>query len=344
MSSEKLFKFKITVEEQNIRALLAKCATGYIPSVEEQKLLEDWYDAFPEHDELTFVAATDKYRIKDEIKQEIFNRLGLEVPVFEPAHIRRKRFVFPELVKRVAAALVILISVGGAWIYFSKEDKIPAVKYVTVTAPPGKENLVIHLSDSSTVWLHSGSTLKYPEHFAKNKREIELVDGMAFFDVKHDDHTEFIVHAPGGIDTRVLGTRFNIKGYRNLPDVEISLVKGSVSVLEASKQLALLKPNQQLRYTKATAQNKLLEVNPVKYTSWLKGNTVLENATFDEVALTLKDVYNVPVLYNQQELAALRFNVQFNNTLSLTQVLNLLRDISSIDYKVTQNGVTVMKE
>lgn len=332
------------MEEQNIRELLAKCAAGYIPTVEEQQLLEDWYDAFPEHDELTFVAATDKHRIKDEIKNEIFNRIGEPVPVFEPTHTRRKLFVFPELIVRVAAALLVLLLLGGGWIYFSSGDEPDLVKYISVKAPLGKENLLVHLPDSSTVWLHPGSALTYPKSFAKDKREIELIDGMAFFDVKHNDHAAFIVHTPSGVDIKVLGTRFNIKDYKNLPDAEISLVKGSVSVQKAAKQLALLKPNQQLHYIKATGKNMVLDVNPSKYISWLEGKTVLEDATFEEVAIALKDIYDVPVLYDQQELATLRFNVQFRNTLSLTQVLNLLRDISSIDYKVTREGVRVVSD
>jgi ferric-dicitrate binding protein FerR (iron transport regulator) len=332
------------VEEQNIRELLAKCAAGYIPTVEEQQLLEDWYDAFPEHEELTFVAAADKHRIKDEIKNEIFNRIGEAVPVFEPAHTRRKLFVFPELIMRVAAALVVLLLLGGAWIYFSPGDEPGSVKYISVKAPLGKGNMLVRLPDSSTIWLHPGSALKYPKSFAKDKREIELVDGIAFFDVKHNDHAAFIVHTPSGIDVKVLGTRFNIKDYKNLPDAEISLVRGSVSAQKASKQLALLKPNQQLHYIKATGKNTVLDVNLYKYTSWLEGKTVLENATFEEVATALKDIYDVPVLYDQRELATLRFNVQFRNTLSLTQVLNLLRDISSIDYKVTREGVRVMPD
>lgn len=332
------------MEEQNIRELLAKCVKGYTPTVEEEKLLEDWYDAFPEHEELTFVSAPDKHRVKNEIRNGIFNKLGLEISTLEPAHIQHKRFVFPELIKRVAAALAVLVLLGGAWVFFSPGNESDPIKYISVKAPLGKGNLLVHLPDSSMVWLHPGSTLKYPEHFAKDKREIELVDGMAFFDIKHNERAALTVHAPGGINISVLGTRFNVKDYKNLPDAEISLIQGSVRVQRAEEQLALLKPNQQLHYTKATGKNMLLEINPAKYTSWLKGRTVLEDATFDEVALTLKDVYNVPVLYNQQELAALRFNIQFQNTLSLTQVLNLLRDISSIDYKVTGDGVRVMKE
>lgn len=332
------------MEEQGIRELLVKCTKGYIPSIEEQKLLEDWYDAFPEHDELTFVSPLDKHRVKDEIKNGVFNRLGLEVPVFEPAPEQWKRFVVPELIMRIAAALTVLVLLGAAFIYFSPGDEPEAVKYISVKAPLGKENLLVCLPDSSKVWLHPGSTLKYPEHFAKHKREIELTDGIAFFDVKHNDHAAFTVHTSSGIDVKVLGTQFNIKDYKNLPDAEISLLKGSVSVQKATEQLALLKPNQQLHYAKATGEGRLRNVNIAKYTSWLEGKTVLEDATFEEVALTLKDVYKVPILYDQHELAALRFNIQFNNTLSLTQVLSLLRDISSIDFKVTGEGVSVMAD
>jgi transmembrane sensor len=331
------------VEEQYIRELLAKCAKGHIPTDEEEKSLEDWYDAFPEHEELTFVSESEQNSVKDEVKNEIFKRIDATILLPE-ATLQKKRFVFPELVMRVAAALMVLVSLGGAWIYFSKKDEPALSDYVSVTATAGKDNLLVHLPDSSKVWLHPGSTLKYPKHFAKNKREVELVDGIAFFDVKHNEQAIFIVHAPGGIDTRVLGTRFNIKDYKDLPDAEISLVKGSVSIEHGAQQLALLKPNQQLHYIKGTEKNTVLDVNAAKYTSWLEGKTVLEDATFEEVALTLKDIYNVPVLYNQQELSAMRFNIQFYNTLSLTQVLNLLRDISSIDYKMTKDGVRIMTD
>ena len=141
--------------------------------------------------------------------------------------------------------------------------------------------MLIYLPDSSTVWLHPGSTLKYPEHFAKNKREVELIDGIAFFDIKHDKDAIFIVHAPGGIKTEVLGTRFNIKDYRNLPEAEISLVAGSISIRDSSaQQLALLKPNQQLHYTKATGSSLLLHGNLAKQISWLEGEITLQDATF----------------------------------------------------------------
>jgi transmembrane sensor len=330
------------VEEQSIRELLTKCMKGYIPTAEEEKLLETWYDAFPEHKDLTFASVTEQSRVKSEIKIGIFK--GINQTISEPETMPAKRwFIFPELVMRVAAAILVLISLGGVWFYFSNDKPDPA-QYISITAPSGNGNLLVYLPDSSTVWLHPGSTLKYPKQFAKSSREVELIDGIAFFDVKHNEHAAFIVHAPGGIHTKVLGTRFNIKDYKDLPDAEISLVTGSISIKDSAKQLALLKPNQQLQYIKATGNSLLLQVSLAKQLSWLEGQTTLQDATFEEVALTIKDVYNVPVLYNKQEMSALRFNIQFHNTLSLTQVLDLLRDISSIDYKLSGNELRIGKD
>ena len=47
--------------------------------------------------------------------------------------------------------------------------------------------LVTTLEDGSVVYLAQESTLKYPEHFATDKREVNL-QGEAFFDVakKHE--------------------------------------------------------------------------------------------------------------------------------------------------------------
>ena len=45
-----------------------------------------------------------------------------------------------------------------------------------------KPTLVKTLEDGSVVYLAQESTLKYPEHFAEDKREVNL-QGEAFFDV-----------------------------------------------------------------------------------------------------------------------------------------------------------------
>ena len=58
---------------------------------------------------------------------------------------------------------------------------MPEETFNTITVPLGGEYGVI-LSDGTQVWLNSGSTLKYPVTFKKDKRGVSL-NGEAFFKV-----------------------------------------------------------------------------------------------------------------------------------------------------------------
>ena len=52
--------------------------------------------------------------------------------------------------------------------------------------------LVTTLEDGSVVYLAQESTLKYPEHFATDKREVNL-QGEAFFDVAKKHEQTFLI-------------------------------------------------------------------------------------------------------------------------------------------------------
>jgi transmembrane sensor len=46
-------------------------------------------------------------------------------------------------------------------------------------------DLHLKLSDGTSVWLNSGSSIKYPDRFVGNKRIVEL-KGEAYFEVESD--------------------------------------------------------------------------------------------------------------------------------------------------------------
>jgi ferric-dicitrate binding protein FerR (iron transport regulator) len=48
----------------------------------------------------------------------------------------------------------------------------------------------IYLSDGSVVKLNSGSSIEYPQHFKKDRREVYL-HGEAVFSIKHDSFPTF---------------------------------------------------------------------------------------------------------------------------------------------------------
>ena len=73
-----------------------------------------------------------------------------------------------------------------------------------------KPTLVKTLEDGSVVYLAQESTLKYPEHFAEDKREVNL-QGEAFFDVAKKPEQAFTIET-ARVRVEVLGTAFNVRG------------------------------------------------------------------------------------------------------------------------------------
>ena len=75
--------------------------------------------------------------------------------------------------------------------------------------------MVTTLEDGSVVYLAGNTSLKFPEHFSSDRREVSL-QGNALFDVAGNHKRPFIIETE---DTRieVLGTAFNVKSNDSSP-------------------------------------------------------------------------------------------------------------------------------
>ena len=109
---------------------------------------------------------------------------------------------------RVAAVIVPLFLLAGGMFYYLS----PRNEMIEVSVAYGEQKRLI-LPDSSEVWLNAGSSILYPETFAKNKRQV-ILNGEAYFSVKKDTVSPFIVET-SQLSVKVLGTRFNVKAYPN---------------------------------------------------------------------------------------------------------------------------------
>lgn len=92
----------------------------------------------------------------------------------------------------------------------------PVMRSVQV---PAGEHLRVLLADGSAVTLNACSELRYPERFARRRREVRLVRGEAFFEVAHDASAPFTVETDD-VSVEVLGTKFNVNAY----DKEVTTV------------------------------------------------------------------------------------------------------------------------
>ena len=78
----------------------------------------------------------------------------------------------------------------------------------------------------------------YQKAFATS-REIEL-DGEAYFEVTHNPEHPFIIKA-GELQTKLLGTRFTVKNYKDEELAAVSLINGSIEVTRESEKPTFIK-------------------------------------------------------------------------------------------------------
>ena len=214
----------------------------------------------------------------------------------------------------------------------------PHNEMIEVSVAYGEQKRLI-LPDSSEVWLNAGSTILYPETFAKDKRLV-MLDGEAYFSVKKDTASPFIVEA-SQLSVKVLGTRFNVKAYPNDEKITTTLTSGKVEVSVQSQPPHILKPNEQLTYDKKSSDIHISMIDTNDTNCWIVGKLVFTNASAGEIFRTLERHYNTTIDNTTTIPASKRYTVKFLKDESLDEILNILKDIIGFDYQQYEKKIVV---
>jgi len=199
---------------------------------------------------------------------------------------------------RVAAILILpLISIT---LYLAlKENFAPKdLAYHELYTKPGSR-MKLTLADGTIVWLNDGTTLKYPETFKGDTRQV-WVDGEAYFEVKKDVKHPFIVDNPL-MKTIVTGTKFNLNAYSSDNYFEATLLEGKIHLTD-DHQTKELNPGQQFQFDNATGKTVCLEVDPTASSQWINGKLVLHNELLSTAIKKLCRWYNVEIVLQDPAL------------------------------------------
>jgi ferric-dicitrate binding protein FerR (iron transport regulator) len=192
---------------------------------------------------------------------------------------------------RYAAILIVAIGLPALF-YISTQNKNQAqLTYTTVSADYGQISKVL-LPDSSVVWVNSGSTIKYNNHFSSSNRDIELV-GEAFFKVKHNAEVPLVVSS-SGLRVKVLGTEFSVSDYPEESNIQVVLEKGKVELTSATDNRFRqeMKPGELASFDKTMKKVSVGNVNTNLYTSWKDGMINIYNLPLSELVIKLEKRYN----------------------------------------------------
>ena len=236
----------------------------------------------------------------------------------------------------IAASIVVIFGAGwfGLGYFETTEKHVLSAALVTTKTKIGEIKKLV-LSDGTLVWLNGSTSIRYPERFSGSKREVELIEGEAFFDVKHNVEKPFQVKA-GKTLTNVLGTAFNITSYHWLGTINVSVTKGKVAVNNH-----ILLPNDQLAYTKANGESRVRKMQSEKVVSWMQEKLVFNNESMQSLAKKLEDKFFVEIRFTDPKIGESHITGRFEWSENLFNILDALTITNGLSYETKGSVITI---
>lgn len=204
----------------------------------------------------------------------------------------------------------------------------------TLLVPTGRDYRVV-LADGSQVHLNAFSRLRFPFAFNGSTREVYL-EGEAYFNIAPDAAHPFIVHT-GKIDTKVLGTAFNINAYSDSL-VVTSLVQGSVSTARSHENPVLLKPGMETVYSAGHSQ--LVRAFDENITlGWRKGEYAYYNQSLSSLDAVIRHWYGKTLVFEDTNLTHKKLTGVIERDHAVTEFLDGLKKTSGISYHITAEKI-----
>lgn len=245
--------------------------------------------------------------------------------------------VFRSFKHLIGYAAAVLIAFTLSWFIKdqtdpSDEEALSSSKetiYQEISTPAG-QRVFVRLPDSTTIWLNARTTLRYPVTFTEAERRVEL-DGEAFFDVKEDTNTPFVVSTEN-YEVQVTGTSFNIYAYKDRNEFSTSLTEGSVQVIDRKNgsQSMQLNPNERAELV----NGRLAKTNfhNMDFLLWKDGIYAFDDLPFSEIVKKLELYYDISIIVNNNSIRNYKFSGKFRQRDGVERALQTLQKIHRFSF------------
>ena len=214
--------------------------------------------------------------------------------VFEQIPRRRRRPV-GQYIYRFAFGLALLAALTLALRQFTDIFPDRSLAMSSISVPAG-ERAQVTLPDGTSVWLNSGTTMRYPASFDHRRKREVTVDGQVYLDVARDERHPFIVHTYLA-DVEVHGTVFDVNAKEQDRVFGTSLFEGKVSVSlpGAADRRIFLSPDKKL----TLRDNKLWisKIDDYDVYKWREGLYCFRDKHFSEIIRDLERYYGKEIVY-----------------------------------------------
>lgn len=308
--------------EKNIEELLFSYCEGKL-SGDERKHVEEWISASKENEKLA-KAVHELYWAADTLS--VMNKVDAGKALKKTNGKLMRKKIKTVFLWAERAAAIMFIPLLSAYLLQIKNSDVAEARMMEIRTNPGMTTAFV-LPDGTNVSLNSGSVLRYPEFFSKDKREVELI-GEAFFDVTKDPDKRFVVKTTGDERVEVLGTSFNMEAFPGDSILSTTLLEGKVRFVSDAGSVQM-NPGEKLVYNNKTSKAKLTKTNGEAETAWKYGKIIFDNTPFNEVLRMLSKRFNVDFVVKNEKYRKDSFTGTFS-----TQRLEQVLDVFSISSKI----------
>ncbi|MFT4179649.1 MAG: FecR domain-containing protein [Thermomonas sp.] len=207
-----------------------------------------------------------------------------------------------------AAAAALVLALAGSVLF--RPEPVAEQRFASQVA----ENRELRLDDGSQVALGGASVIV--ARFGRDRRDIELEAGEAFFQVAHDTQRPFVVSS-GRLSVRAVGTAFNVR--RDGERVRIDVAEGRVRIAgsgegadaEAIEAVA----GQQVAYDPDAHGMRVRNIDPARVGTWRALQLEFVNEPLASVVNTINRYRLRPLRIEDTAVGALSFTgtVQLDN-------------------------------
>jgi transmembrane sensor len=225
-----------------------------------------------------------------------------------------------------AAAAVLIVAAVREIPSLHQRSRRPSPRESREYAAAIGERVSLTLSDGTQVVLAPASRLEVPYTYGSAGRSVVL-HGEGNFRVVHNAGEPFSVRA-GNTVTTDIGTTFDVRAYRDDPDVRVSVSEGQVSLSVAgrpsvqtlgARDVGSVDPSGVAKVTRS--------VDPTRFTAWINGDLVYRDAPASVVIADLWRWFAIDVEAANPALLGRRVTMHFAHDESVGQVSDVLRGL-----------------
>ncbi|MCS4224064.1 FecR family protein [Sphingobacterium sp. BIGb0165] len=217
------------------------------------------------------------------------------------------------------------------------ENKNMESQLVTLATPKGGK-YQINLEDGTKVWLNAESSLIFPEHFAADRRLVQ-VKGEAYFEVAESKYKPFIVEG-NGFGVRVLGTKFNVSDRDNLHVAKVALLQGSVSLTSKAGQ-TMLKPGERAKISASGVQ--IDQFDAESEIAWKNNYFIYKDENIKTIMADVAQWYDAEVIFEGKDWDDVNLKMKVSRRENIEEILSLLELTKSIKFKIVERRIYVTK-